>query len=101
MPRGLSGLVSVKACLQTRVSQNKRRSHTWPSAHAERSAIPRTLMSRRRAPLVGVTNWVPSDDNQYMERLTSALREAGVRVGPTRLAPVAVLRAFARGLRVV
>jgi beta-1,4-mannosyltransferase len=58
-------------------------------------------MSRRREPIVGVTNWVPFDDNQYLARLTSALREAGVRVAPIRLAPLAVARMFARGLRVV
>jgi beta-1,4-mannosyltransferase len=58
-------------------------------------------MSRGREPVVGVTNWVPFDDNQYMERLTSALREAGVRVAPIRLAPLAVLRMFGRGLRAV
>lgn len=58
-------------------------------------------MSRPREPVVGVTNWMPDDDNQYLERLTSALREAGVRVAPIRLAPLAVVRMFARGLRVV
>jgi beta-1,4-mannosyltransferase len=58
-------------------------------------------MPRRREPVVGVTNWLPSDDNQYMARLTSALGDAGVRVAPIRLAPLAVLWRFARGLRVV
>jgi beta-1,4-mannosyltransferase len=59
------------------------------------------LMPRRRKPVVGVTNWLPTDDNQYMARLTSALRAAGVPVAPIRLAPLAVARMAARGLRAV
>lgn len=58
-------------------------------------------MSHRRQPFVGVTNWQPFDDNQYMDRLMSALNEAGVSASPIRLAPVAVFRMFARGLRAV
>jgi beta-1,4-mannosyltransferase len=58
-------------------------------------------MSRCREPVVGVTNWVRADDNQYLSRLTTALTEAGVAVSPVRLAPVAVAWKFARGMRAI
>jgi beta-1,4-mannosyltransferase len=58
-------------------------------------------MPRRREPVVGMTNWLPSDDNEYLARLTAALRHSGVRVAPIRLAPFAVLRMFTHGLRAV
>jgi glycosyltransferase involved in cell wall biosynthesis len=58
-------------------------------------------MSLRRQPCVGVTNWLPVDDNQYLQRLVSALKHTGVRVAPIRLAPVAVVAGFVRGVRVV
>jgi beta-1,4-mannosyltransferase len=59
------------------------------------------LMSPRRRQFVGVTNWDPADDNQYLDRLTSALNDAGVAVSPTRIAPLAVGRMFALGMRAV
>jgi beta-1,4-mannosyltransferase len=58
-------------------------------------------MSYRRRPVVGVTNWEPVDDNSYLDRLTAALTEVGVPVVPTRLAPFAVARRFALGMRAV
>jgi glycosyltransferase involved in cell wall biosynthesis len=58
-------------------------------------------MSHRRQPVVGFTNWEPDDDNQYLDRLTAALKEAGVPVSPVRLAPVAVAWMFARGMRAI
>jgi beta-1,4-mannosyltransferase len=60
---------------------------------------PAALMSDRPQPLVGFTNWQPADDNQYLERLTSALERDGVPVVPLRLAPLAVARAYASGVR--
>jgi beta-1,4-mannosyltransferase len=59
------------------------------------------LMSYHRRPVVGVTNWQPHDDNQYLDRLTAALREAGVAVVPIRLAPVAVAMKRVLGVRAV
>jgi beta-1,4-mannosyltransferase len=58
-------------------------------------------MSLRRHPIVGVTNWLSFDDNQYLSRLTAALKEAGVSVSAVRLAPVAVAWMFARGMRAI
>jgi beta-1,4-mannosyltransferase len=58
-------------------------------------------MSHRRQPIVGFTNWEPDDDNQYLDRLTTALTQAGVVVSPVRLAPVAVAWKFARGMRAI
>jgi hypothetical protein len=48
-------------------------------------------MPRRHRASVGVTNWLPTDDNQYLQRLMSALEGAGVRAVPIRLALVAVV----------
>jgi beta-1,4-mannosyltransferase len=62
---------------------------------------PAGLMPRRHGPVVGVTNWLPSDDNQYLQRLVSALERAGVPAAPTRLAPLAVASARVRGVRAV
>jgi beta-1,4-mannosyltransferase len=59
------------------------------------------LMSPRRRPFVGVTNWDPADDNQYLDRLTAALKDAGVAVSPVRIAPLAAVRMFSRGMRAV
>jgi beta-1,4-mannosyltransferase len=61
----------------------------------------RLATMRKHPRAVGVTNWVPSDDNQYMDRLTSALKSVGVSASPIRLTPVAVVRLFARGGRAV
>src|SRR5262245_5521923 len=66
-----------------------------------RSAIPPGLMFRRPKPVVCVTNWLPSDDNEYLDRLTAALRTVGVTPVPIRPVPGVIVRTFARGARVV
>ena len=58
-------------------------------------------MFRRQEPVVCVTNWLSSDDNQYLQRLTAALRAVGVTPVPIRPAPGVIVRTFARGARVV
>jgi glycosyltransferase involved in cell wall biosynthesis len=58
-------------------------------------------MFRRQEPVVCVTNWLATDDNQYLDRLTAALRAAGVTPVPIRPAPGVIVRTFARGSRVV
>jgi beta-1,4-mannosyltransferase len=57
------------------------------------------LMSLVRRRNVGFTNWQPSDDNQYLDRLTSALDAVGVAVSPVRIAPLAIARKRASGMR--
>ena len=55
----------------------------------------------RAGTAVGITNWEPSDDNQYLDRLTSALMTVGITPLPLRLEPRPVLRAFVQGMRTV
>jgi beta-1,4-mannosyltransferase len=71
-------------------------------AQVEQSiCYPAALMSPRRRPIVGVTNWDPADDNQYLDRLISALQAAGVAVAPVRVAPLSIARNAARGMRAI
>jgi glycosyltransferase involved in cell wall biosynthesis len=67
----------------------------------ESICYPAALMSPRRRPIVGVTNWDPADDNQYLDRLTSALRSEGIAVSPVRLAPLRIAFKAALGMRAV
>src|ERR687887_273652 len=85
-------------------------SHPWCSTCVRAGALdrvkesicyPAALMSPRRRPIVGVTNWDPADDNQYLDRLTSALRSEGIAVLPVRLAPLQIAWKAAFGMRAV
>ena len=67
----------------------------------ESICYPAALMSHRCRPKVGVTNWDPTDHNQYLERMMSALQSEGIAVSPVRIAPLAVARKAAFGMRAV
>jgi glycosyltransferase involved in cell wall biosynthesis len=53
------------------------------------------VAARDEAParrVVGVTNWYADADNQYLDRLMAAVRDAGLEAEPIRLTPRAVAR---------